>query len=121
MSQKNPILSEHFERLKELVPEVYSQQIVKEEEPESTKLFGMLKKTLGIIEAVYLQNRDMFNQARVEEYGKIIEELKALGYEYRGNDELLDKAANQLIMAAKKPMEKAKGSKKGNEEERRAM
>lgn len=122
MNQKNPVLSEHFERLKELIPEVYTQRFPREEETEQTKLFALLKKTLGIIEAVYLQDRDMFHQARIEEYGKIIEELRSLGYEYRGNEELLEKAANQLIMTAKKPMEKAKGSaKKRSGEERKAM
>lgn len=120
MNQKNPILSEHFERLKELIPEVYT-RTYQPEETESSRLYALLKKTLGIIEAVYLQDQAMFHQARVEEYGKIIEQLRAMGYEYNGNEELLEKAASQLIMGAKKPMKKAKGARRSSEEGRKAM
>lgn len=121
MTSKNEILSDHFERLKELIPEVYTQNFPKEEENEKTKLYAILKRSLRIIEAVYLQDRDMFHSARIEEYGHIIKDLKALGYDYKGNEELLEKATGQLIMAAKKPMEKAKGKTKKDSEDRKAM
>lgn len=122
MNQKNQILSEHFERLKQLIPEIYTKPPVKEEDAQTTRLYEMLKRTLRIVEAVYLQDRDMFHSARVEEYGKVIRELEAMGYDYHGNEELLEKAAGQLILAAKKPMVKAKGSnKKDTNHGRQAM
>ena len=81
----------------------------------------MLKHSLGVIEAVYLQNEENFSLSKSEEYAKIIEELKALGYDYQGQHELLGKAANFMIMKAKKPMEKATGNMLRNMEERKAM
>lgn len=121
MNQKNQVLSEHFERLKELIPEVYSREQPQEADPQTTRLYDLLKRSLGIIEAVYLQDREMFHTARVEEYGKIIQALKALGYEYHGNEELIAKAAGQLIRAEKKPMVKAKGTDTKDSSDRRAM
>ena len=109
MTNKNQALSEHFEKLKELIPEIYTTNFPREEENDTTRLYAILRRSLRIIEAVYLQDRDMFHTARIEEYGRIISDLKDLGYDYKGNEELLDKATGQLIMAAKKPMEKAKG------------
>lgn len=120
MNKKNSILSDHFERLKELIPEVYSQPASFEEETDLEKMFTLMKRTLGIIEAVYLQDRDMFHDARVQEYGRIVDELGSLGFEYKGNPELLEKAANALIMAVKKPMVKA-GAKKQGDRERKAI
>ncbi len=118
---KHPVLNEHFERLKELLPDVYSKHFKEERETKNQKLFRMLKHSLGVIEAVYLQNNDNFSLSKAEEYGKIIEELHALGYSYSGNPELLNKAANFMIMRAKKPMEKATGSIQKGKEDRRAV
>ena len=108
--EKHPALSEHFERLKELLPDVYSKHFKEERESKNQKLFRMLKHSLGVIEAVYLQNSENFSLSKAEEYSKIIEELQTLGYSYSGHPELLSKAANFMIMKSKKPMEKAKGS-----------
>ena len=119
--EKHPVLSEHFERLKELLPEVYAKHFREERETRNQKLFRMLKHSLGVIEAVYLQNSDNFSLSKAEEYGKIIEELKSLGYAYSGHPELLGKAANFMIMRAKKPMEKAKGVIQREDQERKAM
>ncbi|MEQ8470405.1 MAG: hypothetical protein RIC35_04435 [Marinoscillum sp.] len=112
MTRKNEILSEHFERLKELVPEVYSKQSLHQHDDQSIKLYEILKRSLGIIEAVYLQNGESFKSVRIEEYGKLIRDLNNIGFDYHGNEELLEKAAGYLILQGKKPMEKAKGSKK---------
>lgn len=121
MNQKNPVLNEHFERLKELVPEVYSRRSFTQNEPEVNVLFEMLKKSLGLIEAVYLQNPDHFSAARIEEYGQIITKLEDLGYQYEGNEALLEKAASSMIMSAKKPMQKAKGARKRHGDQKKAM
>jgi len=120
---KHPVLSEHFERLKELMPDVYAKHFREERETKNQKLFRMLKHSLGVIEAVYLQNTDNFSLSKAEEYSKIIEELKELGYSYSGQPELMNLAAKFMIMKAKKPMEKAKGSNKksGGDQDRQAM
>ena len=118
---KHPVLSEHFERLKELMPDVYAKHFREERETKNQKLFRMLKHSLGVIEAVYLQNSDNFSLSKAEEYSKIIEELQELGYSYSGQPELLHMAAKFMIMKAKKPMEKAKGSSKNESRDRKAM
>ena len=118
---KHPVLSEHFERLKELLPDVYAKHFREERETKNQRLFRMLKHSLGVIEAVYLQNSDSFSLSKAEEYSKIIEELRTLGYAYSGHPELLNKAANFMIMKAKKPMEKAKGSITKDDPDRKAM
>ena len=118
---KHPVLSEHFERLKELLPDVYAKHFKEEKETKNQKLFRMLKHSLGVIEAVYLQNSDNFSLSKAEEYSKIIEELKTIGYSYHGHPELLNMAANYLLMKAKKPMEKAKGSTQKEDQDRKAM
>ena len=118
---KHPVLNEHFERLKELLPDVYAKHFREERETKNQKLFRMLKHSLGVIEAVYLQNSDNFSLSKAEEYSKIIEELQSLGYTYAGHPELLSKAANFMLMRAKKPMEKAKGNQQKDQGERKAM
>ena len=121
MNDKNQILAEHFERLKELIPEVYSHEMMNTGSDEKTKLFQLLKRSLGIVEAIYLQDGSPFNPATVEEYAQVVKEVKTMGYDYRGNEGLLEKATGQLIMKAKKPMEKAKGRKKDTGSNRKAM
>ena len=118
---KHPVLSEHFERLKELMPDVYSKHFREEKETKNQKLFRMLKHSLGVIEAVYLQNSDDFSLSKAEEYSKIIAELKELGYSYSGQPELMNLATQFMIMKAKKPMEKAKGKVNRESDERKAM
>lgn len=118
---KHPVLSEHFERLKELMPDVYAKHFREEKETKNQKLFRMLKHSLGVIEAVYLQNSDNFSLSKAEEYSKIISELKELGYSYSGQPELMNLATQFMIMKAKKPMEKAKGSVQRTNEDRKAI
>ncbi len=118
---KHPVLSEHFERLKELMPDVYAKHFREEKETKNQKLFRMLKHSLGVIEAVYLQNSDNFSLSKAEEYSKIIDELKELGYSYSGQPELVNLATQFMIMKAKKPMEKAKGNTQRENDDRKAM
>ena len=118
---KNPVLSEHFEKLKTLLPEVYAKHFKEERETKNQKLFRMLKNSLGVIEAVYLQNSENFSLSKAEEYAKIIDELKSLGYTYNGHPELLNTAANFMIMRAKKPMQKAQGGIQKEDQDRQAM
>ncbi|WP_436516513.1 hypothetical protein [Ekhidna sp. To15] len=118
---KHPVLSEHFERLKELMPDVYAKHFKEEKETKNQKLFRMLKHSLGVIEAVYLQNSDDFSLSKAEEYSKIIAELKELGYSYPGQPELINLAAQFMIMKAKKPMEKATGGIQREKDDRKAV
>jgi len=117
--EKNPVLSDHFDKLKDLLPEIYDKHFKEEKETRNQKLFRLLKHSLGVIEAVYIQERETFSASKAEEYGKIIEELNALGYDYTANPDLMEKAANFMIMKAKKPMEKAGATKL--DEDRKAM
>ncbi len=118
-SSPSEILKSHFEKMKEVIPEVYEDK--SPDETREAKLFALMKRTLSIIDAVYFQNRDMFTVARIEEYGKILEELKILGFDYHGNTELIEKAAAATIMNAKKPMEKAKGKTDKEESTKKAI
>lgn len=101
------ILKAHFENLQVAVPEVYTANAMDKEE----RLVALIKRTLSIVEAVYFQNESQFTLARMEEYGKVIEELKLLGHSYFGSEELLEKAASAAILNAKLPMKKATGPK----------
>jgi hypothetical protein len=116
------LLREHFEKLKQSIPEVYEASS-QDEESQEDKLFGLIRRSLTIIEAVYFQNREMFTPSRAEEYTSIIDELKELGFYYSGNPELIEKAARSAILSAKKPMAKAKGNKEdlGRSDDRKAM
>ncbi len=109
------VLKEHFEKMKEVIPEVYESKST--DETNEQKLFDLMKRTLTIVEAVYFQNRETFNLSRVEEYAHVIDELEKMGYSYQGNRELLEKAATATIMGAKLPMEKAKGSAQKSSED----
>jgi len=103
---KNPHLIDHFERLKAILPEVY---LPVKNDPKYTNdtMFSLLKNSLGVIEAVYLQSPESFSNTQLDVYSNIISQMEEMGIEYKGNKEILNKAANQLIMQAKKPMEKA--------------
>ncbi|RED93899.1 hypothetical protein [Marinoscillum furvescens] len=109
MKDSNELLADHFERLKSLVPDLYIREHDRSPTPNTDAMYGLLKRTLGIVEAIYLKNANGFNDARMEEYAKVIQELKELGFEYSGHEELMDKAASKLLMKAKKPMKRAKG------------
>lgn len=119
MKEKNPSLKEHFDKLKELVPEVYSKK--NDLYSEKERLYDLLKKSLGVIEAVYLQNQETFGKSSIAEYGKIIYELELMNFDYEGNDELLSSAAAQILMQSKKPMKKAGKSDSQSDENREAI
>lgn len=116
-AKKNAALKAHFDQLKELVPEIYSKK--NERYSEVEQLYSLLKKSLGVIEAIYLQNQDSFGKSSVEEYGKIIYELELMQYDYEGNDDLLSSAAAQILMQSKKPMRKAGKSDSGQSNDER--
>jgi len=117
MNRRKSMLSDHFEKLKELIPEVYSHPSLQEESSENNPLFKVVKRTLSIIEALYLQNNEALRPATIDEYAQIIHDLKNMGYNYNGNTDLLDKAAGQLIMKAKKPMKKAQGKSRKSDQD----
>ncbi len=121
MKTSTDILREHFEQLKRTIPEVYAKAAAPKEETREDRLFEMLKKTLSIIEAVYFQNREAFTMTRAEEYSKIVKELQDLGFGYKANEELLEKAAASALMKAKLPMEKAKGPGRNEDSSKQAM
>jgi len=104
---KNPTLANHFQRLKEVLPEVYQQRQISESEQKHDRMVTLLKHSLGVIEAVYLQNPDNFSPARVEAYASIVSELNSLGVIYSGNAELIGRAAGMVVLQAKMPMERA--------------
>ena len=99
---KNPALAEHFEKLKAILPEVYRPKA----NSESEKLLGLLKNSLTVIEAVYLQHPESFSTARYDAYSHIISELSKMGYCYKGNEDLIQRATNDLLVQARLPMER---------------
>lgn len=115
MKTSTEILREHFEQLKKTVPEVYAKSAIPPVQTQEDKLFEVVKKTLSIIEAVYFQNREAFTLTRAEEYTKVIQDLEQLGFSYKGNEELLEKAAAVALMKTKLPMEKATGKSSSDE------
>lgn len=110
MKTSTEILREHFEELKKSVPEVYAQNAAPPEETKEDKMFELIRKTLNIIEAVYFTSKENFTFTRAEEYNKVIQELKEMGFSYEANRELLEKATTATLMHAKLPMEKATGA-----------
>lgn len=112
MKSSNELLADHFDRLKTLVPELYLREPNENSTTTSDHMYRLLKRTLGIVEAIYLKNTEGFNPARLEEYAKVITELKSMGYAYEGPEELMENATNNLLLKAKKPMRKAKGGTK---------
>jgi hypothetical protein len=115
------VLKSHFEKMKQILPEVYGRGPAKAPVVEE-RLLDLLKKSLSVIEAVYLQDQDLFSTAKLEQYHQIIQELKALGFDYQGNQQLMEKAAAAVILQSKLPMEKAKGKRKStSDSSRKAM
>jgi hypothetical protein len=100
---KNPALAEHFEKLRSILPEVYFPK----ENDETDKLFSLLKHSLTVIEAVYLQHPESFTVSRYYAYANILEELNKMGYNYKGNDALVERATADALKQARLPMERA--------------
>ena len=120
MKTSTDILREHFEELKKTVPEVYAKNATPPEETTEDKLYALIRKTLNIIEAVYFQSKENFTLTRAEEYEKVVSELKALGFSYEANRELLEKSATAALMKAKLPMAKATGAATGRDASKKA-
>ncbi len=118
---KNPALAEHFEQLRAILPDVYKPRKVTPVERTNERLLMLLKNSLSVIEAVYLQNPENFSMARIEAYATIIAELNALGVTYRGNEELIGRAASMVVLQAKLPMERAGRRMMNDNEEKKAM
>jgi len=118
---KNPALVDHFEKLKAILPEVYQPRQVTTSERVNERLIKLLKNSLGVIEAVYLQNPENFTAARVEAYATILSELNELGVAYKGNEDLIGRAAGLVVLQAKMPMERAGKRTKNASEEKKAM
>lgn len=122
MTKPSNALSEHFERLRALVPDLYKEGENIANHATEEHLYELLKKSLGIVEAIFLQQAESFSDASMMQYGKIVEELKAMGFDYYGQKDLIDRAASKLIMQSKLPMEKAKGARKRSSgDNRKAM
>lgn len=116
---KNPALAEHFQRLKEILPEVYQpRSLFPENDPMNDRLVALLKQALIVIEAMYLQNQESFSTARVEAYVAIVSELNALGVKYSGHEGLMSKSTTSL---ARLPMERAGRRSVTPAEEKKAM
>lgn len=120
MKKSKNTLVAHLDRINELLPESRQIMVAADEPAENNALYLTLMKSLRIIEVLYMQDNQMFRMATVEEYAKIIQEMNQLGYDYTGHAEIMDKAASQLILKAKKPMKLAKG-RKAIEEHKKAM
>jgi hypothetical protein len=100
---KNPALAEHFEKLRAIIPEVYMPQ----EDKANDQLLSLLKHSLSIIEAVYLQHPESFTAARYDAYSNILQQLNKLGYSYKGNEELVQRAKADALSNSILPMKRA--------------
>ncbi len=114
--ESKSLLSNHFEHLRQLVPQVYH-GITETEKRD--QLVSLLKKSLSIIEAVYLQDPAMFQSARILEYNTIVREMETMGISYQANPELIKRASDAILISAKKPMVKAGNRTKPQESEDR--
>lgn len=108
-SESRKYLDDYFQELKRSIPSS-DQRFVPKKPELSDKLVDLIRKSLTIIEAVYLQNPEMFPLARVEEYHRLIEELNQLGFDYEAHSALIERAATGAILSARLPMKKAKSS-----------
>jgi hypothetical protein len=109
-------LDDYFEQLKASIPSS-DKRTVPHKPTTEEKLVDLIKQSLTVIEAVYLQSPESFTLARVEEYQRIIRDLETMGYDYKAHHALIERAATGAILAARLPMQKAKGSRKQGGEE----
>jgi hypothetical protein len=104
---KNPFLKDHFDQLKSLVTEVYKDGL-NSGNAKADALFELLRNSLRVIEAVYVQNPELFTRAKAETYANIVVQLEKLGIRYEPNKSILLRANIVLTTPDKKPMERAK-------------
>ena len=110
-SDSKKFLDDYFQQLKDSIPSS-DQRFVPKKPALSDKLVDLIRKSLTVIEAVYLQNPEMFPLARVEEYHRLIDELHALGFDYNAHRSLIERAATGAILSARLPMKKARSNKR---------
>lgn len=109
-------LKQHFEQLKLIVPQVYS-DITELEKRE--QVVTLLRRSLTMIEAVYLQEPALFQISRLTEYSNIVKAMEELGIHFRPNAELLKLASDKVLASAKKPMVKAGKTQTNTEADRK--
>jgi hypothetical protein len=112
--QSRKILDDYFEQLKATIPSS-DQRFVPSKPGLEDKLVDLIKQSLTVIEAVYLQNPEMFPLARVEEYHRVIEALQKLGFDYQAHHALIERAATGAILSARLPMKKAQSEKSADQ------
>ena len=103
-------IEDYFAQLKASIPSS-DKRIVPHTPTTDEKLVDLIKQSLTVIEAVYLQSPESFTMARVEEYHGIIQKLSGLGFEYQAHQALIERAATGAILSARLPMQKAKTAK----------
>jgi hypothetical protein len=103
--KKNNVLAEHFAQLKALMPDVYTP--VSKPPSREEALFELLKASLGVMEAVYVQKPEEFTLTKAETYAGIIVGLAKLQIPYAANPAILQMAGTSSNLS-KKPMERAK-------------
>lgn len=108
--QSKKYLDDYFAQLKASIPSS-DQRFIPTQPQLPDKLVDLIRKSLTVIEAVYLQNPEMFPLVRVEEYHHLIDELKLLGFDYQAHQALIDRAITGVILSARLPMEKVKARK----------
>lgn len=94
------------EKLQALLPDVYAKHL-QEEFEKSEELYQMFKRSLGIIEVIYLQNPSEISFTKAEVYASLIQRVQSLGFDYAGNADIIAKAGKHEVMQDKKPMQKA--------------
>lgn len=94
------------EKLQQLLPDVYAKHLEVESQ-KSEELYQMLKRSLGVIEVMYMENSQQVSFTKAEIYAGLIRRMQSLGFDYEGNSELLEKASKHSVLKDKKPMQKA--------------
>jgi Holliday junction resolvasome RuvABC DNA-binding subunit len=118
-NQSKKILDDYFEQLKASIPSS-DQRFVPTTPGIADKLVDLVKQSLTVIEAVYLQNPEMFPLARVEEYHRVIQALQDLGFDYQAHQALIQRAATGTILSSRLPMKKAKTTSNPQDEQYKA-
>jgi hypothetical protein len=105
------------EEIKSSLPKLHSKGKRASLKQENDKLNLISRKGLAVIETLYMTNPEIFRLATIEAYSDMVSELNSIGGQYAGQQEMIDMATNQLLMKAKKPMQKAGKNKKATETE----
>jgi len=110
------------QEIKSSLPKLNSKDKRPSIKQENDKLNLIARKGLAVIETLYLTNPEIFRLATIEAYADMVFDLNSIDGQYQGHQEMLDRATNQLLMQAKKPMQKAGKPKQSNiESSKKAM